>query len=140
MTIKVEITANDAVGLASQLHEFVQTFTKLAAPTPFDSAPAPVQATPLPVEQTEPEQPKRKRQSAKVIEADPPAKVEESKPEAANDEPSLDDVRAVLNELRSKKGNDALGKVVTQFAPKFSEVPASSYPALFREAKKALAA
>ena len=136
MTIKVEITAANAVDLAAQLNEFVQTFVNLARstePTPFDATKASTAAAPE--ASAEPEKVRRTRKPAPVIDASAePAqdsKVEKVTPEM---------VRSVLNQLRTEKGNEALGSVVTLFAPKFSEIPETSYPKLFAEAKKALAA
>lgn len=152
--IKIEITADNAEGLASQLHEFVETFVKLArgtTPAPFDQAPAPTTKPAAPVDRTEavmaaqaekaaaePRQ-TRPRKTAKVIDA---SADEADEPEAkpATTEPSDDDVRDILNKLRSTKGNEALGKVVTQFAPRFSEIPKTSYAQLYAVAKRALAA
>lgn len=147
MTIRVEITADTAEGLASQLHEFVQTFVALAGatgPTPFDP-PAEQKST------------SRRDKRARVIDATAEEPVEdkaeeavEEKPkatkaakatkEAAPDEVTPDMVRGLLNKLRTEKGNEALGAVVTQFAPKFSEIPVTSYPKLYAAATRALAA
>ena len=128
MTIKIELVANDAAGLASKLHELVQTFVILAKstePAPFDTT----------TTATAEEKPKRKPRAAPVIDGN--AKEE---PAEEAEEVTPDMVREVLNQLRKEKGNDALGSVVTQFAPKFSEIPQTSYPKLFALAKKALAA
>lgn len=151
--IKVEISAETAEGLASQFHEFVNTFVNLARAS---DPPAALATTPEKKAALKPapkaEEPKRKRKAAPVVETAPePEEDEDEDLDNLNDddeeeegeaeeEVSPDNVRAVLNEVRAKLGNDALGKLVTQFAPKFSEVPKTAYPALYKAARKRLAA
>ena len=141
MTIKIEISANNAEGIAAQLHEFVQTFVAMAKatePTPFDGAAKPGLTTPrAEVVHDKVEPARRTRKKAEVVEA---TAVADPLDEAPSEEVTPDQVRAKLNELRQKKGNDALGKVVTQFAPKFSEIPLTSYPKLYAVALRELAA
>lgn len=137
MTIKIEISANNAEGIAAQLHEFVQTFVAMAKatePTPFDGAAKPAAKIEAPAAA---EPARRTRKKAEVVEA---TAVADPLDEAPSEEVTPDQVRAKLNELRAKKGNDALGKVVTQFAPKFSEIPLTSYPKLYAVAQRELAA
>jgi hypothetical protein len=135
MTIKIEIVADNADALAGKLHEFVQTFVALAKGS--DPAPAVLNGhAPAPASEDEP--PKRKRKTAPVIDATVEAP-KTTKAEKGAKKVTPDQVRAILNKLRTDHGNDALGEVVTQFAPKFSEVPESSYPALYAAAEKYIA-
>lgn len=144
--IEIKITADNAEGVASQLHEFVNAFVLLARgtmPAPFDAktSDAKTEAVMAAREEkvTEPRKP-RQRKTAEVIDGsanEPDDKMVEN---PKTDEPSDDDVREILNRLRKDKGNEALGKVVTQFAPRFSEVPRTSYAQLYAVAKRALAA
>jgi hypothetical protein len=139
--IKIEITADTAEALATQLRTFVDTFVKLAkdsepgfenpVETPRDEAPEP--------EAPKAEAPRKPRaKKAPVIDGEvtPPVGADND----AAEEVTPDQVRAVLNKLRAEKGNDILGRVVTQFAPKFSEIPETSYAQLYAVAKRHLEA
>lgn len=157
--IKIEITADTAEALAAQLHQFVETFVKLARgtmSTPFDKTPveeqidaagskqaddelstrAAARAAELAAKATE--RKPRTRKTTEVID-NAPEMVNGAAAEAKSDEPSDEEVRELLNKLRASKGNEALGKVVTQFAPRFSEIPKVSYAQLYAVAKRALA-
>lgn len=133
--IEIKITGDNADAVAAQLREFVDMFVNMARstmPPPFVNGAG--------AQSPEAEPAKRTRKKAEVVDATATeVKTEEAAP-AAPKEVTPDDVRAILNRLRSEKGTEALGKVVTQFAPKFSEISPTSFPAVYAAAEKALAA
>ena len=136
--IKIEITADSADDAVTQLSGLLASLLKAGQHT----SPAPVveDRTEAVTGETvaEPRKP-RERRAPKVIDATANApETEAAAPKS--DEPTDEDVREILNKLRKEKGNEALGKVVTQFAPRFSEIPKSNFAQLYAVAKRALAA